>query len=293
MKLYLYSLAHVGRKKEADALFSQYFMYQDYNMANHYGEYLIERKKYTRAEDYYDSLVHSVEGYLPNAIYYNWALIPFMRGEIDTALSRFNLSFINSKKVDREYYKTAFKIATIHYLKNQFDTAAYYYELASEYDSLRYDALNNRLVCFKKSGDWEKVIESGKSMLPNASEDEKLDIRFDIGYAYLRSGAARKAIEHLKFAAGAESSPEFYYWLAEAYLATGEPAKALYQYRKIVQLFPKDEMWTPTALYKTGVVFEFMNETEEAKKIYEKIVSERGVGDTWGIEAQKRLKEIP
>jgi tetratricopeptide (TPR) repeat protein len=291
VKLYLYSLAHVGRKKEADALFAQYFRYQDHNMANHYGEYLIEKKKYTRAEEYYDSLVHSTEEYLSRAIYYNWALIPFIRGEIDTALSRFDFSF-RSKKVDREFYRAAFKIATIHYLKNQFDTAAYYYGIASEHDSLRYDALDNRLVCFKKSGDWDKVIESGTSMLSDASEDEKPDIRFNIGYAYLRSGAARNAIEHLKFAAGAESSPEFYYWLAEAYLTTGELAKALYQYRKIAQLFPKDDMWTPTALYKTGIVLEFMNEIDEAERIYKKIIRERGVGDTWGIEAQKRLKEM-
>ncbi len=291
IRLYLYSLARVGRKKEADALSDRYLVYQDYKMANYYGEYLIEKKKYTRAGEYYDSLVHATEGHFFDVIHYNWALIPFLRGEIDTAFSRFKLYFSN-RQAGREFYKAAFKMATIHYLKSQFDTAAYYYGLASEYDSLRHDALGNQLVCFKKSGDWEKVIESGRSILQNLSEGEKADTRFDIGYAYLRSGAARNAIEHLKFAAVAQPSPEFLYWLAEAYLTTGEFVKALYQYRKIVHLFPKDKMWTPTALYKTGIVFEFMNETNEAKRIYEKIIRERGVGDTWGIEAQKRLKEM-
>jgi len=291
VKLYVYSLARAGRRAEAGALFEQYFTYRDYNLVNYYGEYLIDKKKYKEAEEYYNSIIHSAEGYLPNIMYYNWALIPFLRGEIDTALNRFSL-FVNSRKTGREFYKAAFKIATIHYLKNQFDKAAYYYGLASENDSLRHDALGNQLICYKKSADWEKTIEVGKRMLPAASEDEKPDILFDIGYAYLRSGAARTAVEHLKSAADAESSPEFYYWLAEAYLATGDLVRALFQYQKIVHSFPQDEMWTPTALYKTGIVFEFMNEMDEAARIYEQLMRERGIGDTWGTEAQKRLKEI-
>jgi len=291
VKLYVYSLARMGKRVEAGALFDRYFTYQDHNLANYYGEYLIDRKKYIEAEGYYNNLVHSAEGYLPNIVYYNWALIPFLRGEIDTALNRFAL-FVNSRKTGREFYTAAFKIATIHYLKSQFDKASYYYGLASEDDSLRYDALSNQLICYKKSADWEKAIEVGKRMLSAVSEAEKPDIQFDIGYAYLRSGAARTAIDHLKSAADAESSPEFYYWLAEAYLATGDFMRALYQYQKVVHLFPGDEMWTPTALYKTGVVFEFMNEMDEAVRIYEQLIRERGIGDTWGIEAQKRLKEI-
>lgn len=291
VKLYCYSLARVGKRAEAAELFDKYFAYRDHNLANYYGEYLIDRKKYTEAEEYYNNLIHSAEGYLPNIVYYNWALIPFLRGEVDTALNRFSL-FVNSRKTGREFYRAAFKIATIQYLKNQFDEAAYYYGLASEDDSLLHDALSNELICYKKSSEWEKAIEIGKRMLSAVSEAEKPPLLFDIGYAYLRSGAARTAIEYLKSAADAHSSPEFYYWLAEAYLATGDLMRALYRYQKIVDLFPRDEMWTPTALYKTGIVFEFMNEIDEAARIYKQLIRERGVGDTWGIEAQKRLKEI-
>lgn len=291
IKIYLYSLARLGKKEEADSLFSQFFEYRDYDFENYYGEYLIDKKRFTKADDYFNSIIRSADNTPPDRVYYNWALVSFLRAEIDTALNRFTV-YINERKNGKDYYKALFKIATINYLKNQFDTAAYYYGLASKDDSLYYDALQNRLICYKKSGNWEAVVETGREILQLVSSDEKPDIQFEIGYAYLRSGNAREAVEHLKMAADLKSNPEFYYWLGEAYLAKGDFIRALYRYQKIVLSFPRDEMWTPTAHYKTGIVFEFMEELDEAKRIYEDIIKEYGVGDTWGIEARKRLEKI-
>jgi TolA-binding protein len=106
----------------------------------------------------------------------------------------------------------------------------------------------------------------------------------------LRSGNAKDAIEYLKNAASSNSTPEYHYWLGESYLSKGDFIRALYQYQKIIELFPKDEMWAPFARYKTGIVFEFMDEFDEAKRVYKEIIKKRGIGDTWGIEAQKRLE---
>ncbi|UCG91975.1 MAG: hypothetical protein JSV97_13100, partial [candidate division WOR-3 bacterium] len=61
---------------------------------------------------------------------------------------------------------------------------------------------------------------------------------------------------------------------------------------KIVHQFPHDEMWTPTAQYKSGIVLEFMDQFDEAKKIYKQLINKRGLGDTWGAEAQKRLEKM-
>lgn len=291
VQIYIYSLARMGKKGKADSIFSQYFVEQDYNYVNYYGEYLIDKKKYKKAEEYYDSIIHLVDSSLLSRIYYNWAIIPFLQGKIDTALSRF-IYYVDNLQGGEEYYKAIFKIATINYLKQEFDTAAHYYGIASEDDSLHYDAIQNQLICYKKSGNWYQAVETGKKILPFVSGDGESDIRFEIGYAYLRAGDVRDAVEYLRMAASIKSSPEFFYWLGEAYLAKGDFIRALYQYQKIVELFPEDKMWTPTAHYKIGIVFEFMDELDEAKKVYKMIIKKRGIGDTWGIEAQKRLEEI-
>jgi TolA-binding protein len=132
----------------------------------------------------------------------------------------------------------------------------------------------------------------GTQLLAIVPGEEKHDIHFEIGYALLRSGRIRTAIEHLKTATVLKPSHEYAYWLAEAYLGKGEFVRALYHYQRIVDVLEYDEMWTPTAQYKTGVVLEFLEETEEARKVYKRIIQKRGRSDTWGIEAQKRIEEL-
>ncbi len=289
VRIYAHSLAHIGKKHKADSLLSQYFLEPDYDYLNHYGENLIEGKKYKAAAVLYDSLTSLADKRLPGIIYYNWALIPFAKGQADTALYRFQLFFDDLKK-DEIYAKTSFKIATIKYLQHEFDSAAFYYDLASKDDDLRLDALQNQLICYKKTGNWSMVIETGRKILPMTSGDEEVDVQFEIGYGFLRSGRTREAVDYLTNAAKSKPSPAFYYWLAEAYVAKGDFSRALYQYLRIVDLFPADEMWTPTAEYKIGIAFELMEEFKEAKKVYNGIIRRRGAQDTWGIEAQKRLE---
>ncbi len=289
VRIYAHSLAHIGKKHKVDSLLSQYSLEPDYDYFNHYGEYLIEGKKYKAAAVLYDSLTSLADKRLPGIIYYNWALIPFAKGQADTALYRFQLFFDDLKK-DEIYAKTSFKIATIKYLQHEFDSAAFYYDVASKHDDLRLDALQNQLICYKKYGNWSMVVKTGRKILPMTSGDEEVNVQFEIGYGFLRSGRTREAVDYLANAAKSKPSPAFYYWLAEAYVAKGDFSRALYQYLRIVDLFPADEMWTPTAEYKTGIAFELMDELEQAKKVYNGIIRRRGAQDTWGIEAQKRLE---
>ncbi len=291
VRIYAHSLAHIGKKNKADSVLAHYLLEPDYDYLNHYGENLIESKKYKAAAALYDSLASLGDRRLPDIIYYNWALIPFARGQEDTALYRFQL-FFDDLNEDDIYAKTSFKIATIKYLQHEFDSAAFYYELASKNEDLRLDALKNQLICYKKYGNWSMMIKTGKMIVPVTSGDDEVESLFEIGYGYLRSGYIREAVSFLSKAAKLKPTPEFFYWLAEAHVAKGEFSQGLYQYRRIVDLFPKDEMWTPTAEYKSGIVFELMDELEEAKKIYRGIIRRRGAQDTWGIEAQKRLEEI-
>ncbi|KPJ72682.1 hypothetical protein AMJ52_05500 [candidate division TA06 bacterium DG_78] len=291
IRLYVKSLARTGQHKKANAIFTTYFSGVDYDVANYYGEFLVQSENYHSARHHYDSLITFTNDNMPASVYYNWALIPFFQGDIDTARARFNLYIKNFENTEN-YYKALFKIATIHYTQEHYDSAGYYYGRASVDSSLQLDALQNQVICYKRAAYWNGVIEVGSQILETIDEDGEASVRFDIGYALLRAGKPKYAIEQLGIAARHASTPEYYYWLGEAYLSKGDLVRAFYEYQKIVDVFPKDDMWYPTALYKTGIILELIDDLEAARKVYEKMIRARGLGDIWGAEAQKRLEGL-
>ncbi|UCC11425.1 MAG: tetratricopeptide repeat protein [candidate division WOR-3 bacterium] len=287
--LYTRSLARMGELERADMVYSEFIQdtYDHDVLMSDYGEYLIEAKNFKKARVYYDSLVQAT-GRSPIFLY-NWALVPFMQGAVDTAQARFTF-LLENYPGSEDYQRAAFKLATMLYLEEQFDSAAVLYGTAREDSTLARDALRNQLICYKKSGSWFKVVKTGQEILAAELYEEEHETRFDIGYAWLRAGRPERAVEHLLTASRTHPSPEYYYWLAEAYLARADFGNALYFYRMIVDVFPGDEMWTPTAWYKTGIVLEFMDAEDEAKAVYRHIIKTRGAADTWGVEARRRIE---
>jgi len=291
VRIYAHSLARCGRRDEADSILQVHFSEPDLKILKLYGEYLIEQKQYDRAQVYYDSLVQGENADQYDDLYYDWALVRFLNDERDTALQRFKYYTVHFPHGAR-IHDALFKIATLYYLNTDYDSAAYYYGLASEGDSIMLDALRNQLICYKKAGDWSGVIATGQTLSALVDKDEEADICFEIGYASLRSGKIKQAIDHLLTASRFKSDPRYFYWLAEAYLAKGDFARAFYGYQKIVHHHADDEMWLPTAQYKTGIVLEFMGEIDAARNVYKKIIKQKGIGDPIGAEANARLQNI-
>ncbi|UCF71330.1 MAG: tetratricopeptide repeat protein [candidate division WOR-3 bacterium] len=291
IRIYARSLAHCGKLSEADSIIHVYFMDTDYELLDLYGEYLLSRKYYQNAMVYYDSVVGAAEGNVPDGIYYNWALSSFYVNEVDSALYRFKY-YSDRFKEGRYFHHAIFKIATLNFLREDYDTAAYYYGLAGEDEDLRFDAYQNQLISFKKAGDWPMVITTGLKILGAFKEEEEGDVRFEIGYASLRIGKLNEAIENLKTATRLKPDPSYYYWLGEAYLRKGDFTRAFHSYQRIADLYGNDEMWAPTARYKTGNMLELLDEMDAARRVYRNLVKERGVNDPIGAEAEARLKSI-
>jgi len=294
-EIYLYSQVRTGNKAKADSLFGSFV--REYSMeftkdyVNAYGEYLVEGKKYDLAISYYDSIMQCAPGYLTDKMSYNYALSLFMKQNYTAAESLFHLIFTQYRNSDK-YAAAAFKIATIKYVNGDFDSAGFYYHIAGADTTLKQNALQNELIAYKKSEDWNKVIRSGTNLLAMLPDDAGDETLFEIGYAYLRRADAPRAIEYLKRAIAVKPSPEHHYWLAEAYLGRGDFIRALYHYQAIVADFARDEMWMPTAEFKSGLALEFLGEVEQARALYRDLIKKRGVADVWGGEAKKRLELI-
>jgi tetratricopeptide (TPR) repeat protein len=243
------------------------------------------------AKVYYDSIIQHVTGAFHEGTYYNWALVSFLNNDMDLALQRF-VSYIDNFPNGVHFHDALFKIATLNYLQENYDSAAYYYGLASANEELELEALRNRLVSYKKAGTWSKVVMTGEKLLNLVDNVEEAAVRFDIGYAMLRGGRIKEAIENILIASRLESDPRYYYWLGEAYLSKGDFARAFYSYQKAFDLNPDDEMWAPTVEYKSGIVLELLDEIASAQEIYQRIVKEWGVEHPIGAEANIRLKQL-
>jgi TolA-binding protein len=288
IRVHARSLARCGALALADSIFRAYFTDSDYELFDLYGEYLFSEKQYRNAMAYYDSVIGGESGSPHEGIHYNWALAAFYNNDMDTALYRFRYYTEHFKK-GRHFHDAIFKIATINYLHDNYDSAAYYYGLAGEDKDLMVDAYQNQLISYKKAGNWPMVISTGRKML-RVFDKEDSDVRFEIGYASLRAGKVNDAIDNLQIASRLGSDPGYYYWLGEAYLGKGDFTRAFHSYQRIADLFSGDEMWAPTARYKTGIVLELLDEMDAAREVYRKIVKERGVNDPIGAEADARLK---
>jgi TolA-binding protein len=289
IRIYVQSLARCGSRQLADSLHSAYFGDKDPVLLNLHGLYMIEHEKYSQAQAYYDSIVQIDQG--NDEILYNWALTSFLNNDMETARQRFS-SYVAGHPAGTRLHDAFFKIATLNYLGENYDSAAYYYGLASVDSTLAMSGLRNQLLCYKKAGDWLGVISTGQRLLVLTDKAEEADVLFDIGYAFLRAGRVKEALENLNCAARLKSDPRFYYWLGEAYLGKGDFARSFYSYRKVIDLYGDDEMWAPTAQYKTGIVLELMDEIDAARAVYQALVNKKGVADPIGAEANIRLQQL-
>ncbi|MEO0142341.1 MAG: tetratricopeptide repeat protein [candidate division WOR-3 bacterium] len=288
IKIYLLCLVYTGRMKLAESLYTKEMGGLDSDFYTARVGYLMEKRRWRDARFLLDSLINLTDYQNEEEFFYNWCLVPFCQGDFDTAEARF-AHYIKKFRSGRYYYQGLFKMGTLKYMKMDFDSAGYYYKLASKDTLLYKESMENRLTALKKAQRWHEVIEVGRELLANVAEPAA-NYYFEIGYAYLRSGIINGAIENLKKALELETNVEYYYWLGEAYLGQGDFIRALYQYQKIINNFERDKMWYPTALFKSGLALEMLNENEEARRFYTQIIKEYGVGDVWGLEAQKRME---
>ncbi len=287
IRIYARGLARCGGLARADSISAEYFGTPDNEARRLYGEYLFSRKRYREAMAYYDSIMMDPSAALHDGLYYDWALAAFYNNTMDIAMERFQYYTAHFKN-GPHYHDAMFKIATLNYLIEDYDSAAYYYGLASADSDLNVDALGNELISYKKSGNWLMVIRTGQEILEITGSEDGETV-FEIGYASLRAGRMNDAIEHLQTAARLKPNPAYWYWLGEAYLAKADFARAFHSFRRIVEQHGRDEMWAPTALYKTGIVLELLDEVDGARAVYEKIVKDRGINDPIGAEAKARL----
>ena len=240
-------------------------------------EYLVDRKRFGRV----DTLIDRLEERTPKMRFIK-ALIPFYRGDYDSAVTTLS-GYLKTEGQFRS--RVLFKLGTCFYQTGDFERAAAYFRSLLRDPGLQHDALHNLLICLKKIGDWEAIIK-----LQNHVKD-KPQYLFDIGYACLRKGLNKKALEIFEHVRKDRYSAEVQYWLAEARSGSGDVRGALLEYYRLYMDFPDNPEWRITAYFKMGLILEIIGDKIGAKKIYKNIMK-RGKGDVWYEEAKSRLDNL-
>uniref|UniRef100_A0A7C6EHD2 Tetratricopeptide repeat protein n=1 Tax=candidate division WOR-3 bacterium TaxID=2052148 RepID=A0A7C6EHD2_UNCW3 len=290
-RYYLLSLIYTGKKMRAESLYIQTQGRLDKDFYCAEVQYYVDNNLLIKAQNLIDSLINLPDYSNDETLnYFSW-FIPFRRGDYKIAEQRLE-EFIKKFRNSKYYYSAIFKIGTLKYLNQEFDSSAYYYNLAAADSTLKLEALKNQMIALKKAERWNELIEASKKIIEICPDSTKSEYYFEIGYAYLRNGNIKNTIEYLKMAINLKPSVEYHFWLGEAFLGKGDFMRALYHYQKVTSDFKKDQMWYPTALFKSGLALEMMDEIREAKNVYRKIIKEFGGGDIWATEARKRLEQM-
>ncbi len=125
---------------------------------------------------------------------------------------------------------------------------------------------------------------------------DAIDRKMDIAQLYLQLGEYDQAIQQyrplLPFA-DAEREAEIQFYIGEAYENKSDFQTALLEYLKVPILGRKTKLdWGITAVYRAGMCYEKLGDSEGAARMYRQIIQQAGAASNYGVAAQKRLDEL-
>ena len=96
----------------------------------------------------------------------------------------------------------------------------------------------------------------------------------------------------LKYAGSPATRAEANFWLGECLAEAGLHGEAALEFLRTGYLYPGEEAWAGTALYRAGMECQSAGLRDAAKLIYEENVSTFGRESTWGAASYEKLEEI-
>jgi TolA-binding protein len=192
-----------------------------------------------------------------------------------------------------------FKLGTTYYITEAYDSSAAYFRLAADRGdvALRQDALFNLGLALEESG---KLREASRAFFELAAGFPFSD-RFEralmrSAYCLEKDGLPMESRDIyktlLKYAGSPATRAEANFWLGECLAEAGLHGEAALEFLRTGYLYPGEEAWAGTALYRAGMECQSAGLREAAKLIYEENVSTFGRESTWGAASYEKLREL-
>lgn len=151
--------------------------------------------------------------------------------------------------------------------------------------------------CYGDARMWDQAIAVTREYLNKYPRGEHVfALKVALGRHLMNLKEYDRAIGHFRDLlpyADTESKAEIQFNVAQCYKEMGNFERATAEYLKVKYLTPRTKLpWHVTALFETGRCFLRLNEVEQARKIFQRILREQGVGSNFGRFALKQLEEI-
>ena len=215
------------------------------------------------------------------------------RGAIENLLS------IVRKTGNPLYYESCFRLGSAYYMEGIYDSAAYYFQIASNIDdqSLSRHALFNAALCYESEGQPEKAFENFLKCATGFPFDEQFErslLRSAFALEELgRFEEATKVYKALiRYSRSRETRAEAQYWFAQCFAKSGKHQRAVVEHLRNLYLFGDQEAWAATSAFEAGMECEVLGWNEEAITIYKIIAARYDKSTDWGRASRIRLRSL-
>ena|GEM_PF-2969078 len=192
-----------------------------------------------------------------------------------------------------------FKLGTTYYITEAYDSSAAHFRMAADQGNvtLRQDALFNLGLALEESGDLAGASGAFYELAAGFPFSERFErALMRSAYCLEKNGLPLEARDIyktlLEYAAGPETRAEANFWLGECLAEAGLHGEAALEFLRTGHLYPGEEAWAGTALYRAGMECQSAGLRAAAKLIYERNVSTFGLESTWGAASYEKLTEI-
>jgi len=204
-------------------------------------------------------------------------------------------------KILAEVYLT---LGNFYYLQaKQIENALLAYKNAIEQrdisDSNLKIGMHNLIKCYADLQLWDRAIALSREFLEKfpLSEDA-FEKKIQIAYYYYRLNEYDYAIQSFKTIlpeADIDNEPRIQFWIGECYFGKGDFQQAISEYLKIVYFSKPAKLlgqYKVTAQFQAAISYIKLGKLENAKQLFQRIITEQGSESVFGKPAKQKLEEI-
>jgi len=204
-------------------------------------------------------------------------------------------------KILAEVYLT---LGNFYYLQaKQIENALLAYKNAIEQkgisDSNLKIGMHNLIKCYGDLQLWDKAIALSRNFLEKFPLSEDVfEKKIQIAYYYYRLNEYDYAIQSFKNIlpeADIDNEPRIQFWIGECYFGKGQFRQAISEYLKIVYFSKPAKLlgqYKVTAQYQAAISYIKLGKFENAKQLFQRIVTEQGSESVFGKPAKEKIEEI-
>ena len=159
--------------------------------------------------------------------------------------------------------------------------------------------MHNLIKCYADLQLWDKAIAQTREFLDKfpLSEDA-FEKKIQIGYYYYRLNEYDYAIQLFKKIlpeSDIDNEPRIQFWIGESYFGKAEFQQAITEYLKIVYFSKPAKLlsqYKVTAQYQAAISYIKLGKLENAKQLFQRIITEQGSESVFGKPAKEKIEEI-